>query len=314
MSATCLEYRSVGVGTVSEQKMTDRIVKCGTHLLKLAPEVFIEKGIDSVLWKEVFYKEYRKKKDPQQVDDAILLYKGLLHRTSNAKCRYSLLIHLGDLYRYKETSKQSSRFQDSQACYNEAVSIDPHSGSAYHGLALLATYQEAFCLSVYYYLRASVCKSPFPSATQNVRIALENNELAFQAVLKENPSLNKKQSVNVFVPLLSPLVVCSELHPPSLSHLQQQADDAVQPVAGYLSRDRFLVSREGDAVGNASLSHAVDRVGGSRRCVAVRSRSLFVVAVFFPIVLSPSAVLTQSSVRGWILLFSLLLPVSDICF
>ena len=183
--------------------MRSRIVKCCTHLLKLAPEVFLEKDIDSMMWKEVFYKEYKKRKDPHHVDEAILLYKGLLQRTSNTKCRYSMLVHLGDLYRYRESSRQSSRFQDSQAYYDEAVSIDPYSGSAYHGLALLATYQEAFCLSVYYYLRAAVCKSPFPSAPQNVRIALENNELAFQVALKENPSLNKKQSVNVVTPLHS---------------------------------------------------------------------------------------------------------------
>ena len=175
MLTTRLRYRSVSGGTVYGRWVTSRIVKCGTHLLKLAPEVYLEKDIDSVMWKEVFYKEYKKRKDLHRVDEAILLYKGLLRRTSNAKCRYSILVHLGDLHRYRETSKQSPCFQDSQAFYEEAISLDPHSGSAYHGLALLATYQEAFCLSVYYYLRAAVCRSPFPSVQQNVRIALENN-------------------------------------------------------------------------------------------------------------------------------------------
>ena len=252
-------------------ELTSRIVKCCTHLLKLAPDVYLEKDIDSMMWKEVFYKEYKKGKDPHLVDDAILLYKDLLRRTSNTRCRYSMLVHLGDLYRYKETSKQSPRFQDSQAFYEEAVSIDPHSGSAYHGLALLATYQEAFCLSIYYYLRSAVCRSPFPSVQQNVRIALENNELAFQAALKENPTLNKKQSVNVSVPLSSPLVACAELRSPPLPHLQQQADDAVQPVAGLLPGNRLLVSREGDAVGDAALPHAADWAGGRRRRLADRS-------------------------------------------
>lgn len=309
MLTTRLRYRSVSGGTVYGRWVTSRIVKCGTHLLKLAPEVYLEKDVDSVMWKEVFYKEYKKRKDLHRVDEAILLYKGLLRRTSNAKCRYTILVHLGDLHRYRETSKQSPCFQDSQAFYEEAISLDPHSGSAYHGLALLATYQEAFCLSVYYYLRAAVCRSPFPSVQQNVRIALENNELAFQAALKENPTLNKKQSVNVSVPLSSPLVTCPELCSPPLPHLQQQTNDAVQPVAGLLPGNRLLVSREGDAVGDAALSHAADWAGGSCRRLADHSRSLLGVRKLFSVVLSPSPVLTQSSVRGWILLFSLLLPV-----
>lgn len=215
----------------------------------------------------------------------------------------------GRLASLQETSKQSPCFQDSQAFYEEAISLDPHSGSAYHGLALLATYQEAFCLSVYYYLRAAVCRSPFPSVQQNVRIALENNELAFQAVLKENPTLNKKQSVNVSVPLSSPLVTCTELCSPPLPHLQQQTNDAVQPVAGLLPGNRLLVSREGDAVGDAALSHAADWAGRRCRRLADHSRSLLGVRKLFSVVLSSSPVLTQSSVRGWILLFSLLLPV-----
>ena len=290
MLTTRLRYRSVSGGTVYGRWVTSRIVKCGTHLLKLAPEVYLEKDIDSVMWKEVFYKEYKKRKDLHRVDEAILLYKCLLRRTSNAKCRYSILVHLGDLHRYRETSKQSPCFQDSQAFYEEAISLDPHSGSAYHGLALLATYQEAFCLSVYYYLRAAVCRSPFPSVQQNVRIALENNELAFQAALKENPTLNKKQSVNVSVPLSFPLVTCTELCSPPLPHF-------------------LLVSREGDAVGDAALSHAADWAGRRCRRLADHSRSLLGVRKLFSVVLSPSPVLTQSSVRGWILLFSLLLPV-----
>ena len=81
--------------------------------------------------------------------------------------------------------------------------MDPHHGYAYHGLAVLATYEETHCLAIYCYLRAATCRYPLRSANQNLRIELEQNEIALKEALS-NQSLSakishKKQYVDVWV-------------------------------------------------------------------------------------------------------------------
>ena len=174
------------------------------------------------MWKEVFYSNYQEMKNNSNINSqtiiefinkGILFYEELLKRIEHdpqfASCVYFMYIHLGDLHRYlateqrNETTPKKSRYSISKAFYSKALLLDPHHGYAYHGLAVLATYEETHCLAIYCYLRAATCRYPLRSANQNLRIELEQNEIALKVALS-NQSLSakishKKQYVDVWV-------------------------------------------------------------------------------------------------------------------
>ena len=159
------------------------------------------------------------------INNGIMFYQQLLKKTDprDTALTYSITIRLGDLHRYAgmETLPQTSTststsssstssqihnnpyYKASQSYYMHAQRLDPHQGMAYHGLALLATYELAHCRAIYYYLRSSICKISQKTAIQNIRVELENNERTLTEIVQmQNATasrnrLHKKQSVNV---------------------------------------------------------------------------------------------------------------------
>ena len=166
--------------------------------------------MDSLLWKEVFYSDYQEMKNDSNINSqaliefinkVILFYEKLLKRIEQdsqfVTCIYFMYIHLGDLHRYlateqwNESTPKKNRYSVSKALYSKALLLDPHRGYAYHGLGVLATYEEKHCLAIYCFLRAATCKHPLQSANQNIRIELEKNETALKEALSKQ-SLSTK--------------------------------------------------------------------------------------------------------------------------
>ena len=209
--------------------------------MKSSSTFFLKNHVDAILWKEGFYSDYQQLKkqlheDGNRENDAnnplyqqmmdtinngIAFYQHLLEKTDpkDTALIYSITIRLGDLHRYagmeslSQTSSPSSSTSSqihnnsyckaSQSYYTHARELDPHQGMAYHGLALLATYEFAHCRAIYYYLRSAICRFPQKTAIQNIRVELGNNERSLmEAVRIQNATasrtnLHKKQSVNV---------------------------------------------------------------------------------------------------------------------
>ena len=209
--------------------------------MKSSSSFFLENRVDAILWKEGFYSEFQQLKKQlreggnresdgnesihQQMIDAInngiVFYQQLLEKTDprDTALVYSITIRLGDLHRYagmeklSQTSSPSTStssqthnnpyYKASKSYYMHAQGLDPHQGMAYHGLALLATYELAHCRAIYYYLRSAICRIPQKTAIQNIRVELENNKRTLMEIVQmqnataSRNSLHKKQSVNV---------------------------------------------------------------------------------------------------------------------
>ena len=174
------------------------------------------------MWKEMFYANYQEMKVDSSINSqtivdfinkGILFYEKLLKKIENDtkfySCVYFIYIHLGDLHRYlsteqwNESTPRKSRYNVSKSFYSKALLLDPHQGYAYHGLAVIATYEETHCLAIYCYLRAATCKHPLRTANQNIRIELERNEASLKESLHSQPMnspfAHKKQYVDVNV-------------------------------------------------------------------------------------------------------------------
>lgn len=208
------------------------IVKCCKHIMKTDPFFFEANQLDAVLWKEGFYASYQYLKmqlrakeenvDEQKaelrnqiisaINDGIAFYTKLLDRVvlNHPASTYSIYIRLGDLHRYLGVDDLSGipkdhdhPYKKAKTYYSKARALDPHRGMAYHGLGLIATYEEAHCRAIYYYVRSAVCRFPQKTAVQNIRIEFANNEHALrdvmntQNLLTGRTGLYRKESVNV---------------------------------------------------------------------------------------------------------------------
>ncbi|XP_012529544.1 protein SMG7 [Monomorium pharaonis] len=109
-------------------------------------------------------------------------------------CQYCL-VHLGDIARYRNESKQAEMF------YRHAVSLSPSSGQPYNQLALLEASRGDKLGTVFHYARSVAVKHPFPVATANLATTLSSalNDKSFN--IDSKTKLNSQEYIAVFLKL-----------------------------------------------------------------------------------------------------------------
>ncbi|XP_043504628.1 protein SMG7-like isoform X1 [Polistes fuscatus] len=109
-------------------------------------------------------------------------------------CQYCL-VHLGDIARYRNESKQAELF------YRHAVSLSPTSGQPYNQLALLETSRGDKLGTVFHYARSVTVKHPFPVATANLAKTLSSalNDQSYN--IEGKTKLSAQEYVTVFLKL-----------------------------------------------------------------------------------------------------------------
>ncbi|XP_014600963.1 PREDICTED: protein SMG7-like isoform X2 [Polistes canadensis] len=109
-------------------------------------------------------------------------------------CQYCL-VHLGDIARYRNESKQAELF------YRHAVSLSPTSGQPYNQLALLETSRGDKLGTVFHYARSVTVKHPFPVATANLAKTLSSalNDQSYN--IEGKTKLSTQEYVTVFLKL-----------------------------------------------------------------------------------------------------------------
>ncbi|CAM9486147.1 unnamed protein product, partial [Scytosiphon promiscuus] len=87
-------------------------------------------------------------------------------------------IFLGDLARYRELHGENSvkDWTTAERYYHQALAVLPTSGNPHNQLAVLATYTDAECVSVYCYCRSLMIESPFQTAHENLTLLFEKNK------------------------------------------------------------------------------------------------------------------------------------------
>lgn len=109
-------------------------------------------------------------------------------------CQYCL-VHLGDIARYRNESKQAEMF------YRHAVSLSPSSGQPYNQLALLEASRGDKLGTVFHYARSVAVKHPFPAAASNLAMTLSTalNDKSFN--IDGKTKLTSQEYVVVFLKL-----------------------------------------------------------------------------------------------------------------
>ncbi|KYN00366.1 PREDICTED: protein SMG7-like [Cyphomyrmex costatus] len=109
-------------------------------------------------------------------------------------CQYCL-VHLGDIARYRNESKQAEMF------YRHAVSLSPSSGQPYNQLALLEASRGNKLGTVFHYARSVAVKHPFPVAAANLATTLSSalNDKSFN--INSKTKLNSQEYITVFLKL-----------------------------------------------------------------------------------------------------------------
>ncbi|RLU21158.1 hypothetical protein DMN91_005531 [Ooceraea biroi] len=109
-------------------------------------------------------------------------------------CQYCL-VHLGDIARYRNESKQAEMF------YRHAVSLSPSSGQPYNQLALLEASRGDKLGTVFHYARSVAVKHPFPAAASNLAMILSTalNDKSFN--IDGKTKLSSQEYVVVFLKL-----------------------------------------------------------------------------------------------------------------
>ncbi|OAD57029.1 Protein SMG7 [Eufriesea mexicana] len=109
-------------------------------------------------------------------------------------CQYCL-VHLGDIARYRNESKQAELF------YRHAVSLSPSSGQPYNQLALLEASRGNKLGTVFHYTRSVAVKHPFPVATTNLAKTLSSalNDTSFN--IDGKTKLTSQEYIAVFLKL-----------------------------------------------------------------------------------------------------------------
>ncbi|XP_014483239.1 PREDICTED: protein SMG7-like isoform X2 [Dinoponera quadriceps] len=109
-------------------------------------------------------------------------------------CQYCL-VHLGDIARYRNESKQAEMF------YRHAVSLSPSSGQPYNQLALLEASRGDKLGTVFHYARSVAVKHPFPVATANLAKTLSSalNDKSFN--IDGKTKLSSQEYIAVFLKL-----------------------------------------------------------------------------------------------------------------
>ncbi|XP_020279632.1 protein SMG7-like [Pseudomyrmex gracilis] len=109
-------------------------------------------------------------------------------------CQYCL-VHLGDIARYRNESKQAEMF------YRHAVSLSPSSGQPYNQLALLEASRGDKLGTVFHYARSVAVKHPFPVAMANLATTLSSalNDKSFN--IDGKTKLTSQEYIAVFLKL-----------------------------------------------------------------------------------------------------------------
>lgn len=81
-------------------------------------------------------------------------------------------MQLGDLSRYRETELQTKErdWGPAKGYYQLAITLNPHSGVAYHQLAVIALTDQDHLRAVYYLYRAIAVQTPAPQAPGNLEL------------------------------------------------------------------------------------------------------------------------------------------------
>lgn len=104
-------------------------------------------------------------------------------------------MHLGDIARYRNESKQAEMF------YRHAVSLSPSSGQPYNQLALLEASRGDKLGTVFHYARSVAVKHPFPVAMANLATTLSSalNDKSFN--IDGKTKLTSQEYIAVFLKL-----------------------------------------------------------------------------------------------------------------
>lgn len=104
-------------------------------------------------------------------------------------------MHLGDIARYRNESKQAEMF------YRHAVSLSPSSGQPYNQLALLEASRGDKLGTVFHYTRSVTVKHPFPVAAANLIKTLSSalNDKSFN--IDGKTKLNSQEYITIFLKL-----------------------------------------------------------------------------------------------------------------
>ncbi|XP_054271417.1 nonsense-mediated mRNA decay factor SMG7-like [Macrosteles quadrilineatus] len=89
------------------------------------------------------------------------------HRNSCYYICQHCLVHLGDIARYRNNSRQAEVF------YRHAVQLSPTSGQPYNQLALLEASRGDRLSTVFHYMRSIAVRHMFPAASSNLALTLE---------------------------------------------------------------------------------------------------------------------------------------------
>lgn len=91
-----------------------------------------------------------------------------------------ILIHLGDLQRYKvelqNTSPSDNAYKEAETFYKQAIAFDPTNGDGHHKLAVIAFNSNCEYLALYRYCRALGCRTPYMNSLKNVKVLFTRNE------------------------------------------------------------------------------------------------------------------------------------------
>ncbi|XP_076232066.1 uncharacterized protein LOC143177786 [Calliopsis andreniformis] len=109
-------------------------------------------------------------------------------------CQYCL-VHLGDIARYRNESKQAELF------YRHAVSLSPSSGQPYNQLALLEASRGNKLGTVFHYARSVAVKHPFPVATTNLAKTLSSALNDTSLNIDGKTKLTSQEYIAVFLKL-----------------------------------------------------------------------------------------------------------------
>ncbi|KAK8822512.1 hypothetical protein WA577_005674 [Blastocystis sp. JDR] len=204
------------------QKYAEKISKANKWMEKNCylvlmsdPSYYLEKGIDSIFWKERFYKPIeiersKLKEDPASqgehgprllalIEEGVDYYTFLFQKVKQVQAIESskssstlfsqhtkiilthfILIHLGDLQRYKvelqNASPRDHAYSEAETFYKQAIAFDPTNGDGHHKLAVIASNCNCDYLALYRYCRALGCRTPYLSSLKNVKLLFTRNE------------------------------------------------------------------------------------------------------------------------------------------
>ena len=98
-------------------------------------------------------------------------------RCAFLRCIQKCLLYLGDIARYTEVYSETKEkeYKIAEKYYERAAFLIPTNGNAHNQLAVLATYQEAECVAIYYYCRSVLVTDPFPVGLDNLTVLFDKN-------------------------------------------------------------------------------------------------------------------------------------------